>query len=62
MDFILKLKIVKNLFIFQLIEFSDVDISLIQKFYSLYGQSDSAITFRITWTNNTEFIILRLKV
>jgi len=43
MDFILKSKIVKNLLIFQLefsdVDSSDIDISLIQKFYSSYDKA-----------------------
>jgi len=45
MDFILKSKIVKNLLIFQLEFSSDIDISLIQKFYSSYGQSEMPLLF-----------------
>ena len=62
MGFILRLKKVKILLIFQLIELlTDINVFLIQKFYSSYEQkSDIALPVKLGERNNTKFMKLRL--
>ena len=62
MCFILRLKKVKTLLIFQLIELlTDINVFLIQKFYSSYEQkSDIALPVKLGERNNTKFMKLRL--